>query len=119
MANPSVPAGQRCAPDTTARRATMAYVVAARWTAKANHEDEVLDAIKALAFVSRSESGCQLYELHRDPDDPRVFFFYERFDAEADFQRHAASDHFKREAVERAFPLLESRERFFYETLEF
>ena len=97
----------------------MTYVVAARWTAKAGHETEVLDAIKALAMVSRAESGCQLYELHRDPDDPRVFFFYERFNTEADFQRHAQSDHFRREAVERAFPLLEGRERFFYEVLEF
>jgi quinol monooxygenase YgiN len=91
----------------------MTYVVCAKWTAQPGHEAEVRACIEALAEPSRAEPGSLMYLPHEDPDDPRVFFLYEQYVDEAAYRAHGASEHFQRLAVERAIPLLESRERMF------
>jgi quinol monooxygenase YgiN len=96
----------------------MAYVVTAKWTAQAEHVDEVRDAILALVGPSRAEPGMLLYQPHRDPEDARVFFFYEQYADQAAYESHGASEHFRRLGHETAIPLLESRERRFYETID-
>lgn len=96
----------------------MAYVVIAKWTAQAGHEDEVLAAIRELIPASQAEPGNLQYTAHRDPDDPRVVVFYEQYADEDAFKAHGASEHFERLALGRAIPLLESRERQFLETLD-
>ena len=96
----------------------MTYVLVARWTAKEGEEENVLAALGRLAGPSRAEEGCLLWQPHRDPDDPRVFFFYEQYVDAAAFEAHGASEHFQRWGVGEAIPRLESRERTFYETLE-
>ncbi|HLH66679.1 MAG TPA: putative quinol monooxygenase [Solirubrobacteraceae bacterium] len=93
----------------------MAFVVIARWVARAGSEREVQAAIEALIEPSRAEPGNLAYEPHRDPADPRVFMLYERYVDEAAYRAHGESEHFRR-AAERALPLLEARERSFYET---
>ena len=95
----------------------MAYVVIAKWTARAGEEERVLDAIRELAPPSRAEDGCLVYRVNRDPADPRVFLLYEEYADEAAYRAHGESDHFRRLALERAIPLLENRERSFYESL--
>ncbi len=55
----------------------MAYVVCAKWTAKEGESDKVAEAIRELAPLSRQESGVLLYQPHRSPENPNVFFFYE------------------------------------------
>jgi quinol monooxygenase YgiN len=96
----------------------MAYVVTARWVAKAGEEEKVLGAIRRLIEPSRAEPGCLYYQPNRDPADPRVFFFYEQYaDADA-FQAHRDSEHFQQHAVGVAMPLLEEREVTFYETVD-
>ena len=68
-------------------------------------------------FTSRAEPGNLFYQCHRDPENPRVFFFYEQYaDADA-FAAHGQTEHFAKWAAGDAFPRLESRERAFYETL--
>lgn len=94
----------------------MAYVVAAKWTAKAGEEDAVAAAIEQLIEPSRREPGNLMYLPHRDPTDPRVFFLYEQYVDEAGYLAHGQSEHFKAHAVEDAIPRLESRERTFYLT---
>jgi quinol monooxygenase YgiN len=97
----------------------MPYVLAARWVAKEGEEENVQAALEKLAGPSRAEPGCLMWQPHRDPDDPRVFFFYEQYtDAEA-FEAHGASEHFQEHGLGDAIPRLESRERTFYETLDF
>ncbi len=91
----------------------MTYVVCAKWTAKPGHEAEVRECIAALVEPSRAEPGSLMYIPHDDPEDPRVFFFYEQYVDEAGYQAHAESEHFQRLGPGRAFPLLESRERMF------
>jgi quinol monooxygenase YgiN len=56
------------------------------------------------------------YQPHRDPDNPRVFFFYEQYREKADYEAHLATPHFQELGFGNAVPRLESRERAFYET---
>jgi quinol monooxygenase YgiN len=96
----------------------MAFVVTARWTAQAGRETEVREAILALVEPSRAEPGNLLYQPHQDPENPCVFLIYEQYRDEAAYRAHAQSEHFRRLGLEGAIPLLESRERAFYLTLE-
>jgi quinol monooxygenase YgiN len=94
----------------------MAYVVTAKWTAKDGEEEAVARAVEQIVEHSRAEPGMLLYQPHRDPENPRVFFFYEQYaDADA-YQAHLDSEHMKRLGFGEAIPRLESRERSFYET---
>jgi quinol monooxygenase YgiN len=96
----------------------MAYTVIAKWTARAGEEERVLDFIRELAPPSREEPGCLVYRVNRDAEDVRVFLLYEEYADEAGYREHGESDHFRRLALEGAIPLLESRERSFYESLD-
>ena len=96
----------------------MAYVVTAKWTAKSGEEDAVAAAIGALIEPSRAEAGNLVYQPHRHPEDPRVFFFYEQYTDEDAYAAHGASAHFQRLGVDEAIPRLETRERGFYVTWE-
>jgi quinol monooxygenase YgiN len=96
----------------------MAYVVTAKWTAREGEEERVLAAIRSMIEPSRAEPGCLYYQPNRDPDDPRVFFFYELYDDEDAYKAHGESEHFQHYAFGEAIPLLESRERWFYVTVD-
>lgn len=96
----------------------MAYVVTAKWTAKEGEEDRVLAAIHKLVGPSRAEPGCRFYQPNRDLENPRVFFFYEIYDDEAAYRAHGESAHFQQYGFGEAIPLLEGRERLFYETVD-
>jgi quinol monooxygenase YgiN len=96
----------------------MAFAVAARWVAKDGEADEVVRCLAALAPASKGEPGCRFYQANRDEEDPNVFFLYEIYDDRAAADAHWASDHFREHAVEDAIPRLESRERWFFRTLE-
>ena len=95
----------------------MTYVVCAKWTAKPGHEAEVRECVQALIEPSRAEPGSLMYIPHEDPDNPRVFFIYEQYVDEDAYRAHGGSEHFQRLAIERAIPLLESRERLFLRPL--
>jgi quinol monooxygenase YgiN len=93
----------------------MAYVVLARWWAKAGREDRIVEVLEELARASNAEPGCRLYQPHRATDDGRAFFIYEQYDDEAAFEAHVASEHFKRLVEGEAIPeLLDDRERAFF-----
>ena len=96
----------------------MGYVVTARWTAKKGEKEKVLAAIRKLIEPSRAEPANSYYQASRDPDDPRVFFFFEIYDDQDFFRAHGESAHFKDHGFGEAIPLLESRERVFYETID-
>ena len=96
----------------------MTYTVIAKWTARAGEEEHVLGFIRELAPLSRDEPGCLVYRVNRDAEDPRVFLLYEEYADEAAYRAHGESDHFRRLALEGAIPLLEGRERSFYESLD-
>jgi quinol monooxygenase YgiN len=96
----------------------MPFALTSKWTVKAGQEERVLAAIKQLIEPSRAEPGCRFYQPNRDPEQPRVFLFYEIYDDEAAYRAHGESEHFKRFGLGEAIPLLESRERVFYRTVD-
>jgi quinol monooxygenase YgiN len=95
----------------------VAYVVIATWTAQTGREEEVRRALEQLIEPSRAEPGNRHYQPSQDPEDPRVFVLYELYDDKAAYRAHGESEHFQRLAVQAAIPLLERRERAFYETV--
>jgi quinol monooxygenase YgiN len=96
----------------------MTFVLTARWVAKEGEEEAVREALAQLAGPTREESGCLLWQPHRDPDDPRVFFIYEQYTDRAAYDAHGESEHFERWGKGAAFPHLEDRRREFYETTD-
>ena len=97
----------------------MAYVVAAIWRAKEGQADTILRVIEKMTPLSRQEPGCLFYQAHRSPTDPNLFFLYEQYVDEAGYEAHMATPHFGQHVKGEAIPNLESRERAFYETLNF
>ena len=96
----------------------MAFVLVARLTARDGEQDHAAELIARLVEATRTEPGNVHYIPHRDPDDPRVFLMYEQYRDKAAFEEHGQTEHFTEIALEQLFPLMESRERNFYETLD-
>jgi quinol monooxygenase YgiN len=94
----------------------MAYVLIARMTAREGEQDRAAEIIRELAAASNAEPGNIHYIPHRDPEDPRVFLLYEQYRDKAAFEEHGQTEHFKTLAAGQLFPLMEERERSFYET---
>ncbi|HEX8917570.1 MAG TPA: putative quinol monooxygenase [Chloroflexota bacterium] len=96
----------------------MAYVVAALWKAKEGQEETIAQVIKTMTPLSRQEPGCLYYQAHRSPHDPRTFLLYEQYVDESGYEAHMATPHFEQHVRGTAIPNLESRERYFFETIE-
>jgi quinol monooxygenase YgiN len=97
---------------------SMGFVIRATWTAEAGSEQLVREVLAELAPLSRAEPGNQQYVVHQAADQPRVFHLFEVYDDEESYRVHGSSEHFRRLAVERGIPALESREREFSTVLE-
>jgi quinol monooxygenase YgiN len=96
----------------------MAYVVAAIWRAKEGQEERVTQILSTMTPLSKEEPGCTLYQPHRSPEDPTLFFLYEQYVDKAGYEAHMATPHFEKYVKGEAIPnLLENRERAFYETI--
>ncbi len=57
--------------------------------------EDVAKALGALLSPTRQEPGCLEYQLHRDPENPLKFLFFERFANQAALDAHLASPHFQ------------------------
>ena len=64
--------------------------------AAAGQEEKLAEQLRALVAPTRSEAGCLTYQLHRDPQNPAKFMFYERFKSQSDLDQHLATPHFKK-----------------------
>ena len=93
----------------------MSYVVIARWTAIPGNEQAVAAAIEKLAGPSRDEPGCLRYLANQSVVESRVFVLYEEYVDENAYRAHAESEHFERFALGEGIPLLESRDREFWD----
>jgi quinol monooxygenase YgiN len=96
----------------------MAYVLIARMTCREGEEERVEALVRELVEASRQEPGNVHYIAHRDPEDARVFTMYEQYRDKAAFEEHGQTEHFQTLGVGEIFPLMEKRERNFYETFE-
>lgn len=97
----------------------MTYVVTAIWRAKEGQADTILRVIEKMTPLSRQEPGCLFYQAHRSPTDSNLFFLYEQYVDAGGYEAHMATPHFEQYVKGEAIPNLESRERAFYETLNF
>lgn len=84
----------------------------ARWTAKPEHLDQVMDALARMTVeVEANEPGCLMYHSNIETDRPNVIVLYERYVDEAAFAVHGQTDYFKTIVLGEIVPLLEQRER--------
>jgi quinol monooxygenase YgiN len=96
----------------------MAFVLVARMTTRDGEQDRAAELIDKLAAASGAEPGNIHYITHRDPENPRVFMIYEQYRDKAAFEEHGQSNHFKTIGAGELFPLMEERDRKFYETID-
>ena len=94
------------------------YVVAARYYTQEGKADEVAAILKTMIPISTAEPGCVLYTVNRSVDDPRKFLLYEQYRDRAGYESHMETQEFKDNILGRVVPMLESRERDFYETID-
>jgi quinol monooxygenase YgiN len=94
-------------------------VLMARHLAKEGQGDEVAALLRQMSTYCNSdaEPGCLLYIVNRSTEDPRLFLIYEQYADEAALAAHAETPIFKETLVAKEFPLLESRERSFWEVV--
>jgi len=86
-------------------------LVIARWAARDAEVAAVEAALAQLVPAARAEPGVLAFDVHRDPEDPRVFVLVERFEDRAAHDAHVAAEHTRVHAIEDALPRLAHRER--------
>ena len=69
-------------------------VVVGSMKAKEGHEDEVAEALRAVAALTHEEEGCLLYAVHRGLDEPGRVVLVERWSS-----REALDEHFQKPYV--------------------
>ena len=91
-------------------------VLVAQYYVKPGQGDEVAAALKKMvACVREQEPGCLLYHVNRSRENVNLFLLYEQYRDMAALEAHRTTTHF-REIVEGTIvPLLDRREREFYE----
>ena len=96
----------------------MAVVISSRWRVREGEEAALIEALAELVPRAQAEPGCLMLQVHRDPDDPHVFYFYEQYVDEAALVAHAETEYWKHYIRDVCLPRLESRERGKYLTWE-
>ena len=94
------------------------FVVAARYLIKEGNEKAVMDVLRKMVPISRAEPGCRFYALNQSPENPRKLLLYEQYVDKGGYEAHMATDAFKENILGKVVPMLESRERDFFETVE-
>ena len=94
-------------------------MLVAKWTAKEGGGRRVAELSRRGWPSRRGRSpGAASTRGARTRRSRGTFLIFEIYDDQAAFEAHGASEHFQQIAAGEAFPLLESRERAFYETLD-
>jgi quinol monooxygenase YgiN len=94
------------------------FVVAARYYAKQGADDEVAELLRGMIPHALAEPGCAVYTINRSMEDPRHFLLYEQYRDEQGYKDHMENEEFKRVILGQVVPLLESRERDYYITID-
>jgi len=92
-------------------------VLVAKYYVKSGRMDDVAAALQRMGpLVKAHEPGCTTYQVSRSTDRPDLFMLYEIYKDEAALQAHRATPHFKEIIEGTIAPMLDKREREFYET---
>jgi len=62
--------------------------------AKPGQEAHLEKELHAMIAPSRAEAGCVNYDLHRDPQNPLLYSFYENWRTAADLDAHRLTPHY-------------------------
>jgi quinol monooxygenase YgiN len=68
--------------------------VIARSVARKGKEDQLRALLQGMLTPTRTEPGCNLYELY-ESDSRGRFYFYEEWASQAALDQHVATPHFK------------------------
>lgn len=91
-------------------------VLVAMYHGLAGKGDEIEANLKRMApLVKEHEPGCALYQACWSKDNPDRFLLYEHYVDDAALAAHRETPHFKEIIEGTVIPLLEKRERFFYD----
>ena len=91
-------------------------VLAATYHVQPGKGDNVAEALKRMApLVKAEEPGCLLYHANRSSDNPDHFLLYEIYADQAALEQHRATTHFREIIEGEVVPMLDKRERQFYE----
>jgi quinol monooxygenase YgiN len=101
-----------------AKEEVLVIALFVRYRVQPGKMEEVVEALREMAPLARSEEGCREYLVQRARDDADALALYEVYDDENALAVHSETDHFKRIVVDRIVPMLESREREYYELLD-
>lgn len=93
-------------------------VLVAKYHVKEGNIDTVLEALKEMApLVAAHEPDASIYQVSVATEDPNLVLLYERYTDMDAVAAHRETPHFKEIIEGRIIPLLESREREFFETV--
>jgi quinol monooxygenase YgiN len=73
---------------------TQMIMIAGHTRVKTDRLDDVLDAAREMAALSRREPGCVDYRFAIDIEDPSVVRIFERWESQAALDAHFATNHF-------------------------
>jgi len=91
-------------------------VLVAKYYVQPGKGDEVEAALKKMAAcVREQEPGCLLYHANRSRENVDLFLLYEQYRDMAALEAHRATPHFRAIIEGTIVPLLDRREREFYE----
>ncbi|MGH2560071.1 MAG: putative quinol monooxygenase [Thermomicrobiales bacterium] len=91
-------------------------VLTAIYHGQAGKGDEIEAALKRMApLVAEQEPGCAMYQVSRSHDDADRFLLYELYADQAAIDAHRATPHFKEIIEGTIIPMLEKRDRAFYD----
>lgn len=91
-------------------------VLVASYTGTPGSGDEIESNLKEMAVeVKNLEPGCAIYHACRSVDNRDFFMLYEHYVDQAALEAHRETPHFKRIIEGVIVPLLEKRERAFYD----
>jgi (4S)-4-hydroxy-5-phosphonooxypentane-2,3-dione isomerase len=93
-------------------------VLVAKYYVKPGKGDEVEAALRKMAVcVREQEPGCLLYHVNRSRENVDLFLLYEQYRDMAALDAHRATPHFRAIIEGTIVPLLDKREREFYEPI--
>ena len=91
-------------------------VLVATYECKPGKGDEVLGHLQRMApLVAEREPGCKMYQICRGTENPDQFLLYEHYVDQAALDAHRETPHFQEIVMDTITPLLDKRERAFYD----
>jgi quinol monooxygenase YgiN len=91
-------------------------VLAASYTGLPGKGDAIAENLKRMAVeVKKTEPGCLIYHACRSTENPDFFLLYEHYADQAALDAHRTTPHFQEIIEGSIVPLLEKRERAFYD----